>query len=130
MPTREPERRFVRTAADAAALLAPMLVSARELVGVLHLGSDRALLGTDVFEGGPDEADLPLRTITAAALRLGAEALIVGHNHPSGDPAPSAADVAATRTLAETLRRLGIRLDDHLVFGAGEVASFRALGII
>ena len=130
-PTEPSSGRFVRTAADAAALLAPLLEHRTgEGLSVLYLAGDRVLLGTGFYEGGPDETQLPLRAIAAAALGLGAEALVIGHNHPSGDPAPSAADIAATRALAQTLRSLGIRLDDHLVFAGGNVASFRELGLL
>lgn len=125
------EHAIIRTAADAALLLAPVFEGAEgELIGVLHLDSEGKVLGVGRFQGTADEAELPLRAIVAEALALGAEALVVGHNHPSGDPTPSPADYEATRALAETGRRLGIRVRDHLVFAGGEVRSFRELGLI
>jgi DNA repair protein RadC len=121
----------IRTAADAAELLAPLFEGeAEESIAVLHLDSAGRVLGTGRFRGEPDEAELPLRAIIAEALGLGAEAMVVAHNHPSGDPSPSALDCEATSALAETARRVGIRLLDHLVFAGGEMRSFRELGLL
>ena len=100
------------------------------MIAVLHLDAEGRVLGLGRFPGEGDEAELPLRAIVAEALALGAEALVVGDNHPSGDPTPSPADYEATRALAETARRLGIRVRDHLVFAGGEMRSFRELGLI
>ena len=73
---------------------------------------------------------LPVRTIVADALRLESAGLILGHYHPSGDPEPSQADIAATRRLSEMGAELGLSLYDHLIFGGGECRSFRALGLL
>ena len=54
----------------------------------------------------------------------------IAHNHPSGDPSPSRADIEATRRLAEAAAALGIRLHDHLIFAGGDCRSFRALGLL
>jgi DNA repair protein RadC len=71
-----------------------------------------------------------VRRILEDALRLGAHGMVVAHNHPSGDPQPSADDVASTRELSETAARLGIRLHDHLIFAGGEAVSLRSLGLL
>ena len=63
------------------------------------------------------------------SLELGATALILVHNHPSGDPTPSGADVDMTRQIVEALRALKIAVHDHLVVGRDGVASFKALGL-
>ena len=52
------------------------------------------------------------------------------HNHPSGDPTPSQADIEMTRAVQEAAKTLGVTVHDHLVVGAGETASFRALGLL
>lgn len=56
--------------------------------------------------------------------------LVVVHNHPSGDPTPSRADIDLTKTLAAALKTVGIALHDHLVIGRQEHASFKSLGLL
>ena len=121
----------VRTAADAAVLFMPFFADTdAEKIVVAHLDSEARLIGLGDYDGTTDDAELPVREIFSEALRLGTAALIIAHNHPSGDPEPSAADREATRMLAETGRRLGIDVRDHLVFAGEEVSSFRGLGLI
>ncbi|HEY0314284.1 MAG TPA: JAB domain-containing protein [Allosphingosinicella sp.] len=122
----------IATLDDATALLAPFLAGAEEeRVLAVHLDGDRMLLAVTFEQAGSrDDVALPLRSIAAAALRLQAAAIIVAHNHPSGDPAPSAADRDATRRLADVLRPLGIRLLDHIVFADGESRSMAAMGLL
>ena len=116
---------------DAAKLFAPMLGERPcERVVIAYLGRERELLEVEQSEGGTDEAELPLRRIIAQALALDAAGLIVAHNHPSGDPCPSAADIDATRRLADTAGALGLRLYDHLIFARGGFRSMRALGLL
>ncbi|RYE02573.1 MAG: DNA repair protein, partial [Sphingomonadales bacterium] len=74
--------------------------------------------------------DLPIRIIAAEALACDAVAVVIAHNHPSGEAMPSAADREATRRLARALDGLGIRLLDHLVVTRTGFASFRALGLL
>jgi DNA repair protein RadC len=64
------------------------------------------------------------------ALELGAAALILVHNHPSGEAEPSAADIAMTEELAGAATKLGIVIHDHLVIGRAGHASFRSLGLL
>lgn len=70
------------------------------------------------------------RQILRPAVELGAHAVLVAHNHPSGDPEPSTEDVRATRLLAGSCSLLGIKLEDHLVVGAGRYVSLRERGEI
>ena len=63
-------------------------------------------------------------------MELQASALILVHNHPSGDPTPSKDDIAMTREIKEAAERLGIALHDHLVIGRKGHASFKALGLL
>lgn len=123
----------IAKAQDAAAILAPYFDGAvQERVAVLHLDAERRLIGvTHEGSGGHEEVELPVRSILGAALRLGADALVVAHNHPSGDPSPSQADMDATRRLADACKALSVRLLDHLIFaGAGEMRSMAALGLL
>jgi len=121
----------VCTAADAETLLRPLLAHAeREAVFVLYLDSHGVVLGIDAFPGGTDTADLPLREVMHAALRLDARRLVLARNHSSGDPFPSQGDLETTRTLALVAQRLGIRLVDHLIFAAGQCTSLKGEGLL
>jgi DNA repair protein RadC len=121
----------INNAADAAALFAPSFHGAEgEKIVVAHLDRSARLIGLSDYPGTTDDAELPVREIFSDALRLGTSALIIAHNHPSGDPQPSQADCAATRTLADTGRSLGIAVHDHLIFAGGDIVSFRSLGLL
>jgi DNA repair protein RadC len=131
LETPHPDPRRIRTAAEAADLLRPLLGEAQaETILVIHLGAEQEVLAVGMYPGGADRADLPLREILAQALRLDAQGLVLAHNHPSGDATPSEQDLAATRTLADTARSVGIRLLDHLIFAGAESASLRGMGLL
>jgi DNA repair protein RadC len=129
---REDGPTFVKTARDAADLLAPLLDGmAEERVAVLHLGPGRELLHIAQAEvGGTTRVGLPIRAVVEEAIRLGADGIVVAHNHPSGDASPSEVDIGSTRRLAAVTAELGITLHDHLIFGAGQVTSFRLLRLL
>jgi len=80
--------------------------------------------------GTVDHAPVYPREVVKRALELGASALILVHNHPSGDPTPSRSDIVMTRQIAEAAKALNIEVHDHLVIGRGNHASFKALGLI
>lgn len=84
------------------------------------------LLQIEVLATGVDcFVSLRMRSIAARALSLGADRILVAHNHPSGDPRPSAADVASTRRLFTTLAALDVELLDHLIFARSTIFSMR-----
>jgi DNA repair protein RadC len=117
------------TAKDAAELFGPALAGESvEAVVALHLDPGRRMIGMDVYPSPGRGAELPVRTILEAALRYDATILILGSNHPGGDPTPTEEDCATTRDLADAARLLDIRLEDHLVYSGGEWRSFRQLG--
>lgn len=119
------------TARNAADLLGTLLAgTAHEAVAVAFLGEGQVVLGTVRHRGAADTADLPIREIILEAVSLGAAALVLAHNHPSGDAAPSEADILATRRLRDTAEAIGLRLDDHLIFAGEECRSLRALGLL
>ena len=122
----------VATARAAADLLAPHFAGVEgEKLAVLHLDDEQRVLGVEEHDAaGPGTVDLPIRAIFKRALALDAAGLVIAHNHPSGDPTPSEADIQATRRLAATAEALGIRLHDHLIFAGGDCVSFRALGLL
>ena len=102
-----------------------------ERVRVLHLNTKNALIRDElVSEGSIDQAAVHVREIVRRALELGSAALILVHNHPSGDPEPSRQDISLTRDLVAALKPLGISVHDHVVVGSKGQASLRALGLI
>jgi len=102
-----------------------------ERVRVLFLNSRNVLIANErMWEGSVDESAVYIREIMRRALDLHATAIIVVHNHPSGDPSPSQQDIALTRDLAEAGRHLRVTLHDHIIVGAGGHSSLRAMGLI
>jgi DNA repair protein RadC len=69
------------------------------------------------------------REVVRRALELGASAIILVHNHPSGDPEPSSADIEMTRQIADAGAKLGVTLHDHLIVAKGGTTSLRARGL-
>jgi len=103
----------------------------REQFRVLFLDKKNAIILDEVMNRGTvDHAPVYPREVMRKALEVDASALILVHNHPSGDPSPSAADVDMTRQVVEAGRPLKITVHDHLVVGSEGVASFKALGLI
>ena len=103
----------------------------REIFAVLFLDNRHRLL---VFEelcyGTIDGATVPPRVVAQRALRHNAAALIVAHNHPSGQAEPSQADIQLTRRLRDALALVEVRLLDHIVVGDGEWVSFAERGLL
>jgi DNA repair protein RadC len=103
----------------------------RERFHVLYLDKKNCLIRDEVAgEGTVDHAPVYPREVLRRALELDASALILAHNHPAGDPTPSAADIEITRQVVEAARALRIAVHDHVVVGGQSVASFRALGLL
>lgn len=103
---------------------------AREQFRVLFLDKKNQLIADEVLNHGTvDHAPVYPREVMRRALELSASALILVHNHPSGYPTPSGADVQMTREIVEAGRSLRIAIHDHLVVGRDGVASFKALGL-
>lgn len=109
---------------------AAMAQEAREQFRVLFLDRKNQLIEDAVMnEGTVDHAPVYPREVMRKALELSASAVILVHNHPSGDPTPSSADVDMTRQVVEAGRALRIAVHDHLVVGRDGVASLKALGL-
>lgn len=101
----------------------------REVFVVLLLDSKHQLLDNyELFQGTLDAASVHPREVVARALRMSAAAVIVAHNHPSGNAEPSQADIAITRRLKQALDLVDIRLLDHFVIGRGQVVSLAQRG--
>lgn len=102
-----------------------------ERVRVLYLDTrNRLVLDDLVSDGSLDEAAIHPREVVKKALDLGAAALILVHNHPSGSPEPSRADIQITNRIAEAGRLLGIVVHDHVIIGKEGHASLKAKGLI
>lgn len=102
-----------------------------ERVRVLYLNTQNMLIHDDhVGDGSIDEAQIHPREVIRRALDLGATALIIVHNHPSGSPQPSRADIQVTNRIAEAGRLLGIVIHDHIIIGREGHVSLKAKGLI
>ncbi|WP_028793851.1 RadC family protein [Thalassobaculum salexigens] len=102
-----------------------------EVVRVLYLDKRNRLIQDELQGRGTiDHTPLYPREVVKRALDLGASALIVVHNHPTGDPTPSQADISTTAQLKEAAATLGIVLHDHLIVARHGHASFRAKGLL
>jgi len=98
---------------------------------LLFLDRKNVLIADEVQQTGTvDHTPVYPREVVKRALELGASAIIMVHNHPSGDPTPSKADIDMTRTVAAACATLGIDLHDHLIIGRAGHASLRGLGLM
>jgi DNA repair protein RadC len=103
----------------------------REQFRVLFLDVKNQLIADEVMnEGTVDHAPVYPREIARRALELSAAAVILVHNHPSGDPKPSAADIAITRDIVDAAATISVKVHDHLVIGRERVESFKSLGLL
>src|SRR5690606_1907185 len=103
----------------------------REQFRVLYLDKKNQLILDEVQNRGTvDHAPVYPREVVRRALELSASALILVHNHPSGDPTPSRADIDMTRQVVEAGLSLNVTVHDHLVVGRDGVASFKQLGLM
>jgi DNA repair protein RadC len=107
------------TAADAAKVLRPLLADRPiEHFGILSLDSKHRVIGWDVIGIGTLDATIVHpRDVFRVAILQNAAAIIVAHNHPSGDPAPSPDDLALTRRLTQAAEVIGIPILDHIIIG-------------
>jgi DNA repair protein RadC len=105
-------------------------VSLIETLRVIHFDRDRRILSIAEYLGNATQIVMPLRPIIADALRLGSSGLLLSHNHPSGDPTPSRADIRATQQLMRAARALDICVHDHVIIGNKRRFSLRAAGLI
>jgi DNA repair protein RadC len=104
---------------------------AREQFRVLFLDRKNQLIADELIgQGTVDQAPVYPREIARRALELSSSALILVHNHPSGDPTPSRANIDMTREIIDALAPLDIRVHDHLIAAKQGVSSFKTEGLI
>jgi DNA repair protein RadC len=112
-------------------LTADMAHQPVERVRILFLNSRNMLIRDEpMWEGSIDESAVHIREVMRRALDYRATAIIIVHNHPSGDPAPSKQDIRLTRDLVEAGRHLKVTVHDHVIIGARGHSSLRAMGLI
>jgi DNA repair protein RadC len=112
-------------------LTAAMAHRRTEEVRILFLNAKNMLLANEaLWQGSVDEASVHVREVIARAIAIGATALIIVHNHPSGDPTPSTQDIRLTRDLVEAGRHMKVTVHDHVIVGAQGRTSMRAMGLI
>lgn len=110
---------------------AAMAFEPREQFRILFLDKKNALIADEVQQVGTvDHTPVYPREVVRRALELSATAIILVHNHPSGDPTPSRADIDMTRLIAETAKPLGIVVHDHIIVGKSGHASMKGLRLI
>ncbi len=97
---------------------------------VLYLDRKNCLLADEVQHGTVDHVPVYPREVVRRALTHNASALILLHNHPSGEPKPSRDDIEMTRQVKSAAETLGITLHDHVIIGRSGHASFRSLGLL
>ncbi len=110
---------------------AAMAFEAREQFRILFLDKKNALIADEVQQVGTvDHTPVYPREIVKRALELSSTAIILVHNHPSGDPTPSQADITMTREIIDVARPMGIVVHDHIIVGREGHASFKGLRLM
>lgn len=108
-----------------------MATLANEEARILFFNAEgNMVLDEQVWPGSASEVDIRCRDIVQRAFALGSPALLMAHNHPSGDPRPSTQDVQFTRQLINICKGLEIAVHDHVIVASGGSISFRELGYI
>jgi DNA repair protein RadC len=109
---------------------AAMAFSDRESFRILFLDKRNNLIADEVQQTGTvDHTPVYPREVVKRALELSASAVILVHNHPSGDPTPSQADIRMTREIADAAKPLGVVVHDHIIVGRQGHASLKGLGL-
>lgn len=112
-------------------LHAAMAHRATESARVLHLNAKNVLIRDELIsEGAVDQAAIHVREVVRRAIELQSSAIILVHNHPSGDPSPSKQDIAITREIVAACRPLSIAVHDHVIVGSKGQASLRSMGLM
>jgi DNA repair protein RadC len=110
---------------------AAMAFEAREQFRILFLDKKNALIADEVQQVGTvDHTPVYPREIVKRALELSSTAIILVHNHPSGDPTPSQADITMTREIIDVAKSMGIVVHDHIIVGRDGHASFKGLRLM
>jgi DNA repair protein RadC len=110
---------------------AAMAYEVREQFRILFLDKKNNLIADEVQQQGTvDHTPVYVREVVKRALELSATAIILVHNHPSGDPTPSRADIDMTKMIIDAAKPLGVLVHDHIIVGRDRVASFKGLRLM
>ena len=100
-------------------------------IRILFLDKRNQIIADEVQQTGTvDHTPVYVREVVKRALELSATAMVLVHNHPSGDPTPSRADIDMTKQIVAAAKPLGVAVHDHIIVGKQGHASFRGLGLI
>ena len=122
---------FTSPAAVKEYLFAKLSGFEHEVFAVLFMDTQHRLIEyREMFHGTIDSAEVHPREVVKEALRLNAAALVISHNHPSGNPEPSAADRVLTKRLREALSMVDVRVLDHIIVAGTDTTSFAERGLI
>jgi DNA repair protein RadC len=103
----------------------------REVFHVLFLDTKNQLIADELMgEGTVNHAPVYPREVVRRALELSASAVLLVHNHPSGDPTPSGADIEVTKQVVAAAKALGIQVHDHVIVGGDVVVSLKQQGLM
>jgi DNA repair protein RadC len=98
---------------------------------ILFLDKRNQIIADEVLQTGTvDHTPVYVREVVKRALELSATAIVLVHNHPSGDPTPSRADIEMTRQIVAAAKPLGVMVHDHIIVGKQGHASLKGLGLI
>jgi DNA repair protein RadC len=110
---------------------ASMGFASKEQFRILFLDKRNQIIADEVQQTGTvDHTPVYVREVVKRALELSATAIVLVHNHPSGDPTPSRADIEMTKQIVAAAKPLGVLVHDHIIVGKQGHASFRGLGLI
>jgi DNA repair protein RadC len=111
--------------------VAAMAHEQREQFRIIFLDKRNQVIADEIqAEGTIDHTPVYVREVVRRSLEVGATAIILVHNHPSGDPTPSKADISMTKAIIEALKTIGITVHDHIIVGRDGHASLKQLQLI
>lgn len=125
------ERPVIDSPADAAAIIAPLIENLEnEVLYILALDRrNRVMQIIHLYTGSVSSSQIRIGEVFREAIRINASAIVVSHNHPSGDPTPSPDDVSVTRAMVQAGKLLDIEVLDHIVIGRGHWVSLKERGL-
>ena len=125
------ERPTINSPADAAALVSYEMAGLdQEVLRIIQLDRRNQVMEiTEVYKGSVNSSQVRIAEVFKHAIRINASAIVVVHNHPSGDPTPSPDDVAVTRQIVQAGKLLDIEVLDHMIIGVGKWVSLKERGL-
>lgn len=130
MPERPDDMQTIQCAEDVARVVGDMRDLMQEQLRVLVLNNKHAVLEQRViYQGTVNSCSIRVAEILRPAIVANAPAIVIVHNHPSGDPTPSPEDILVTRRIEQSARLMDIELLDHIVLGESSLTSMKSMGL-